>query len=84
MTNYKTTNCSNGDSIELQNDLSATEVEALGSDILAVVHDADATQTTYERRNKRDRGPKNTDLNIPDSAVIVQMSQSGIDILVEV
>ena len=81
--NYKTTNCGDGGSIDLQSDLSPSEVEALGSDVLAVVHDTDATQTTYERQIKRDASPEQTDLTVPDGAVVVELRGSQVDYLVE-
>jgi hypothetical protein len=81
--NFKTTNCGDGDSIELQNDLSASEVEPLGSGVLAVVHNTGATQTTYERRIERDTNPKHADRTVPDGAIVVELRHDQIDFLVE-
>jgi len=83
MATYKIANCKDGESIELQDGLRADEVTAFGPDVLGVVHDTDATQATYERHIARERGPRNIEIEIPDSAVVVELGVSGIHYLTE-
>lgn len=81
---FKTTNCGDGDSIDLQSNLSAEHVEPLGPDVLAVTHDEDATQATYERSYETVAGPGHVaDVTVPDGAIILSMDEGHVDYLVE-
>lgn len=82
--NFKTVNCEDGEAVQLQADLSASEVDRVGSGVLAVAHDSDTTQAEYERRITNVSGPENADFEIPDNIVIVEMSRGEIDYLVRV
>ena len=76
--NYERIHCERGDSIDLQSNLADTEVAAVSPSRLAVCHDEDASQATYERRRADESGS-----TIPDTAVIVELGDS-VDYLVEV
>lgn len=82
--NMRVINCRVGETVELQTDLRPTDVEAINSGVIAVLHDSETEQTTYERQFKRSHAPKNANVNIPDTAVVADFDGSEIHYLVEV
>lgn len=67
---YKRTRIERGESIELQEDLTASDVAATSVDYIAVLHDESATQTEYTRHRESESGSE-----IPDDAVVLELGE---------
>jgi len=82
--NMETMNLAVGDTVELQNDLRPTDVEIINGNVVSVLHDETAEQTTYERRFKRSTAPKNASIELPDDAVVAAFDGSEVHFFVGV
>jgi len=77
MTVYKTMKLEEGESIQLQSELKPSEVRAVNSNTIAVVHRGDAPQSTYRRQFERDTSPTHTNISLPDTAVVMGLPTNG-------
>lgn len=83
--NYRTVNLGDGDEIQLQADLQASQVAALSPETLAVANDTNATQATYRRVNHNIPGAGNVDgVTVPDGAICLELDSGQVQYLVEV
>jgi hypothetical protein len=77
----RTVYCEEGDEIELQDNLGPTDLEVINTNNLAVIVDESATTSVYVRKFKRDSGPIDSDIEIPDNAVVAEWAGNGVTYL---